>query len=1530
MTHSTPSIDMKAHIVFSLALSFGLIAVSSALAATDTWTGGGSPDGNWGNAANWDNAPAAGDFLSFDNGGGAQPLTTNNLATGTIFGNITFNSGTVSYTNGGNGIVLADVSESTSGNSGALFGGSISNFSANAQTLNLPVTIQAGNHTITTISGAGQLNISGVSSRNNGGTVQFFTSGGSINTTGSGLANDGSSGGGILGGWAVIGPGNNAGNWATINGSGNVVAYSGYTSESGSFTTASGGNFKVTQNNTTTKITQASGSFVDMNTLLWTPSSSHGETIQANTAADPIRLGANGGIMNIDGNSQTLTIGGGSTYGLTAGGPNANTPGEMTLSQLGSGSGHLVINCVIQDNGSGSVTVNQLGSINYNFANTYSGGTYLNYGEGYLQSGANFGSGPIHVNPGARADFGGNNTTTFANNLFIAGYGSYEAGSDNPAAIKGTYDGTFSGTVTLMSSAQIDPNAGSSPNTCTFSGLVTGTGSLTIGGGNSGIVAGTATFGGTNNYSGDAIIDATANNNGGAGFKISAGKNNILQIGGNVNLIGGSSGVATFDLNGTTQTINGLTNTSGTAANAIVKSSAAGGLLVVGNNNTTSTFGGVIENSGGTLALTKIGSGVLTLTGANIYTGTTTISNGTLSLSGSLANTAQILVSSGATFDVSPLGTITLGGGQSLTGGGMVNGSVNTASGSVIGPVINGIQISGNLTLNTGNSCSFNLYSTTNNPANDQITVGGNLNLAGATIQINAATLQQGRYRLILYPPGSESGSAAANLVLSYVPSGVTVALDDSIAGEIDLLVTPGVPETLTWAGDGTQNIWDVATTADWTTNGAGSFVFTNGALAVFNDSGSKSPAVNISATVQPLSLLISNNTGTYTFSGGGSIAGGTGLVKKGSGALILNDTGGDSFGGGMLVQGGSLNLSDTGVNLSGNIAVTNSSLTLANNGTMSGNLIVQNGGTVLLDQSATITGNISISNSALVQVGANDANGSLPSGNVNNYGTLIFNNTDDITVANAIAGSGILIKTNTDALTLTADNSSWTGSALVSEGTLKVGAVNAIGNGSTPITVMSGATLDFNGVANNLLSVTVSGAGVGGNGAIVDSGADVYPVVTNITLAGNTVIGGTGRWDLRSLGGTTGNPAAATLGTGGQPYNLTKVGANFIGIVAATVDPNLANIDLQGGTLDIEGNTTGLGNPTNTLTVENGATLFFYQPTNKLNKVFVMQDGSTFDNSSGATAVIGPVLLNTNASGGPADVTFDCGGSSLAFSNVISGPGNLNKSGGGSYLYLSATNTYTGNTFVTAGWIALVGNGSIAGSSNIVLDYTKVDATFRTDKTFNLASGQTLSGTNSGIQGFLITSPGSTIMPGGIGYVDTLTVSSNATLAGNLIMDIDKSNATNDVLAVTAGRSITYGGTLSLSNLTAALASGDSFKLFNAASYSGTFANITPAAPGTGLVWDASSLTNNGVLNVINAVNSNPTNLTAVVTGKQLTLSWPTDHIGWYLQSQTNALSTGLGTNWSDVPGATSVNSVNVTLDPANGSVFFRMSLNP
>jgi len=67
-------------------------------------------------------------------------------------------------------------------------------------------------------------------------------------------------------------------------------------------------------------------------------------------------------------------------------------------------------------------------------------------------------------------------------------------------------------------------------------------------------------------------------------------------------------------------------------------------------------------------------------------------------------------------------------------------------------------------------------------------------------------------------------------------------------------------------------------------------------------------------------------------------------------------------------------------------------------------------------------------------------------------------------------------------------------------------------------------------------------------------------------------------------------------------------------------------------------------------------------------------------------------------------------------------------------------------------------------------------------------------------------------------------------------------------------------------------------------------------------------------------------TNLNFKMSGNQLQFSWPTDHIGWTLQVQTNTSSIGLGTNWVSVPGSTSVNSLTNTINPANGSVFYRL----
>jgi autotransporter-associated beta strand protein len=77
----------------------------------------------------------------------------------------------------------------------------------------------------------------------------------------------------------------------------------------------------------------------------------------------------------------------------------------------------------------------------------------------------------------------------------------------------------------------------------------------------------------------------------------------------------------------------------------------------------------------------------------------------------------------------------------------------------------------------------------------------------------------------------------------------------------------------------------------------------------------------------------------------------------------------------------------------------------------------------------------------------------------------------------------------------------------------------------------------------------------------------------------------------------------------------------------------------------------------------------------------------------------------------------------------------------------------------------------------------------------------------------------------------------------------------------------------------------------------------------------------------LVSAIATNPTNITAVVNGNQYTLSWPASHKGWRLQAQTNSLSVGLSDNWATVPGSTTTNQISVPINPANGSVFFRLT---
>ena len=173
-------------------------------------------------------------------------------------------------------------------------------------------------------------------------------------------------------------------------------------------------------------------------------------------------------------------------------------------------------------------------------------------------------------------------------------------------------------------------------------------------------------------------------------------------------------------------------------------------------------------------------------------------------------------------------------------------------------------------------------------------------------------------------------------------------------------------------------------------------------------------------------------------------------------------------------------------------------------------------------------------------------------------------------------------------------------------------------------------------------------------------------------------------------------------------------------------------------------------------------------------------------------------------------------------------------------------------------------------------------------------------------------------------GSISALTISNSLNLSGTAFMALDPVAGTND--SVRGLTTVTYGGTLSLTNLSLPFNTNNAFKLFSAAGYAGGFTNVVPAIPAPGFAWKTNTLITDGTLRILQTVSTAPVSLTNDFSGSTLKLSWPADHIGWRLQTQTNTLDVGLGANWTDIPGSTDTNQMSFPIDPAGGSVFYRM----
>lgn len=274
-----------------------------------------------------------------------------------------------------------------------------------------------------------------------------------------------------------------------------------------------------------------------------------------------------------------------------------------------------------------------------------------------------------------------------------------------------------------------------------------------------------------------------------------------------------------------------------------------------------------------------------------------------------------------------------------------------------------------------------------------------------------------------------------------------------------------------------------------------------------------------------------------------------------------------------------------------------------------------------------------------------------------------------------------------------------------------------------------------------------------------------------------------------------------------------------------------------------------------------------------------------------------------------PACLTLTGAGNGVLSADITGSPIlSITKSGSGTWT-LPGNNTYTGSTVVSNG--TLVVSGTIGGGTT--------NAT--------VVAGGKLAGIAT-IADAVNVLAGGTLSPGTANIPSTLTINNGLNLAGVVAVTINKSLVQSNSLLIVSGTVTNQGGaSILVDNVGPAIAVGNSFTLFSQAVSNSAAITISPA-PGAGLAWQ-NNLEVDGSISVVAGTASYPTNLTSSVSGNVLTLTWPTTHLGWILQSQTNALTVGLTTptnTWFDVVGSAASNTNVIHLNSANPAVFYRL----
>ncbi|MFG6687758.1 autotransporter-associated beta strand repeat-containing protein [Mariniflexile sp. HNIBRBA6329] len=493
------------------------------------------------------------------------------------------------------------------------------------------------------------------------------------------------------------------------------------------------------------------------------------------------------------------------------------------------------------------------------------------------------------------------------------------------------------------------------------------------------------------------------------------------------------------------------------------------------------------------------------------------------------------------------------------------------------------------------------------------------------------------------------------------------------------------------------------------------------------------------------------------------------------------------------------------------------------------------------------------------------------------NTSGVSFNATSDYSISGtgAIDGTGDLIKSNTNKVTLDLTNNTYTGKTIVNGGTLAVSVINNGGELSSLGTtannegnlVVNDATLQINhnSTTDRVLTIT-------GTSTINIPSASEYAIFTgDITGSGNLVKDGSGSLYLlynNSYSGTTTlkNGSIYLRGALGNTSGLGTLGKLIIESGSLIMEDRGA---YDSPTWDIEvplgktgsftpngravllGELTGAGTLNVTMpyirTEFRGDWSAFTGILNvngdfRLNNTFgyanaiINLNGKAYlSTSTNRTVKFG--ALNGVAASFLTSANWEIGAKNIdsQYDGVISS-NMLTKIGTGS-LILTNANTYTGVTNVNGGKL-IVNNttGSGAGTGALMIN-----------------TGGTLSGTGI-LSNTINVASGGTLAPG-YPVLGTLTVNKAVTMQDGSAYEADVYVETNtsDLLKMGANQ-FTLNGTLKIVNQSGVdYANGNSFTIFSGSNIIGDFDAIDPATPGDGLAWDTSLLKSNGIIGVTN-----------------------------------------------------------------------------